>query len=218
MTEEELSPDSPAAGDEPSAGPRMILMRHGQIRANKVGRWHGSTDSPLTWKGRRQAARTGRHLFRNEEIHAVYCSPLVRCRETAVLASRRFDLPVLPVDGLQEMSIGAWEDMTFRDLINEYDFLQRSVADPDFKAPGGESLNQVALRTTAALRHIESLHDSDETVLVVSHGVAMAVAVASFINGTCTLWGEYHFNNCSLTDLLLSPEPVLQAFNQYAHL
>ncbi len=218
MTEEKkLEPELGEAPESP-AGPRMILMRHGQIRANKVGRWHGSTDSPLTWKGRRQAVRTGRHLFRSEEIRAVYCSPLIRCRETAELASRKFELPVMPVDGLQEMSIGLWEDMTFRDLINEYDFMQRSAADPNFQAPGGESLNQVALRTTAALRHIESLHDADETVLVVSHGVAMAVARASFLDGSCTRWGEYHFNNCSLTDLLLSPEPLVERFNQYAHL
>ena len=37
--------------------PRLLLLRHGQIKANRQGRWHGSTDSPLTWRGRRQAAQ-----------------------------------------------------------------------------------------------------------------------------------------------------------------
>ena len=30
---------------------RLWLVRHGQIQANVDGRWHGSTDSPLTAAG-----------------------------------------------------------------------------------------------------------------------------------------------------------------------
>ena len=45
--------------------PRLLLLRHGQITANRVGRWHGSTDSPLTLRGRWQAWRTGRYLSEN---------------------------------------------------------------------------------------------------------------------------------------------------------
>ncbi len=194
------------------------MMRHGLIRANKIGRWHGSTDSPLTWRGRRQARRTGRHLRVTESVDAVYCSPLLRCRQTAALAARSLGLAVQPVDGLQEMCIGEWEDMTFRDLVSRHDFMQRVTADPEYRAPGGESLNEVTLRTTTAIRHIESLHGVEETVLVVSHGVAMAVAIAAFVDGTSARWGEYHFNNCSLTELLLTPEPYIAQLNQYQHL
>ena len=58
--------------------PRLLLLRHGQITANRVGRWHGSTDSPLTLRGRWQAWRTGRYLSKNENLAAVYTSPLQR--------------------------------------------------------------------------------------------------------------------------------------------
>ncbi|MFM7119070.1 MAG: phosphoglycerate mutase family protein, partial [Gammaproteobacteria bacterium] len=37
---------------------QLLLVRHGQIRANIKGHWHGSTDSPLTWTGHRQARKT----------------------------------------------------------------------------------------------------------------------------------------------------------------
>ena len=38
---------------------RLWLVRHGQIQANVDGRWHGSTDSPLTATGEAQVAATG---------------------------------------------------------------------------------------------------------------------------------------------------------------
>ena len=39
----------------------LLLLRHGQIKANRQRRWHGSTDSALTLKGRIQAALTSGH-------------------------------------------------------------------------------------------------------------------------------------------------------------
>ncbi len=62
---------------------RFLLLRHGQIKANRVGRWHGSTDSALTWRGRRQAKRTGKYLSANSQLDAVYASPMQRCQATA---------------------------------------------------------------------------------------------------------------------------------------
>ena len=61
----------------------------GQIAANKLGRWHGSTDTPLTLRGRWQAYLTGRHLSQKENLAAVYTSPLDRCRHTGALAAPR---------------------------------------------------------------------------------------------------------------------------------
>ena len=76
-------------------------MRHGQIKANVERRWHGSTDSPLTWRGRRQAKRTGRHLRQQHQLTAVYASPLIRCQDTARFASRHTKLEIQTIDGLQ---------------------------------------------------------------------------------------------------------------------
>jgi broad specificity phosphatase PhoE len=193
-------------------------MRHGQIKANRLGRWHGSTDSPLTWRGKRQAKRTGRHLLQKEKISAVYSSPLQRCLDTAKYASEGTNLAVNPVAGLQEMGIGEWEDMSFKDLSAQHDFVNRSMADLDYAAPGGESLAMVAQRVTDALHYIDQQHNADETVLVVSHGVALAVALAVFIDGSASRWVHYQFNNCSLTEFVLTPEPVVYHFNQSAHL
>ncbi len=199
-------------------GARLILLRHGQIRANKSGRWHGSTDSPLTWRGRTQARRTGRHLAATETIDAVYTSPLQRCRTTATLATRHLDLAHTPMEGLQEMAIGEWEDLPFKVLAAEHQLTTRMTEDPDFCAPGGESLNQVAHRMGHALREIDSQHDEGQTVLVVSHGVALAIATAVFLQNKPSAWTDYRFHNCSLSELFISPQPVMLGYNETHHL
>lgn len=197
---------------------RFVLLRHGQIKANKQGRWHGSTDSPLTWLGRRQAKRTGRHLQRRHRFAAVYASPLQRCQATAQFASAGQAVDIQTLDGLQEMSIGEWEDLPFRELVDRYDFMTRTTEDPHYAAPGGESLHDVAERVTAAFNHIDAHHTDDDTVLVVSHGVALAVALAVFMHDTPSDWVKYQFHNCGLSEFVLSPQPAIHSYNEYAHL
>jgi broad specificity phosphatase PhoE len=199
-------------------GTRFLLLRHGQIKANKAGRWHGSTDSPLTWLGKRQAKRTGRHLRGREQITAVYASPLQRCQDTARFASSGQNTEIQTLDGLQEMSIGEWEDMPFHELSERHDFVNRATNDVHFAAPQGESLADVAARVSHAFQHIDTQHEHDETVLVVSHGVALAVALAVFLHDSPAHWVKYHFNNCSLTEFVMSPQPVVHTFNEDAHL
>ncbi|MEE2783439.1 MAG: histidine phosphatase family protein [Pseudomonadota bacterium] len=201
-----------------TSGPRFLLLRHGQINANKTGHWHGSTDSPLNFRGRRQARRTGQHLVKSEtQLDAAYASPLIRCQQTATLALRHTDLPILTVAALREMSIGEWEGQSFLSLRDEHDLFEQ-LKDPDYAPPGGESLQTVAARMCQVLVEISKQHQAHEHILIVSHGVAMSVALASLIENSPSLWRNYHLDNCSLTEVLVSPKPVVLSFNQSGHL
>ncbi|MEZ5560764.1 MAG: histidine phosphatase family protein [Pseudomonadales bacterium] len=198
---------------------RILLLRHGQIRANRQGRWHGSTDSPLTWRGRRQAKRTARHLLQQAApLGAIYSSPLQRCRHTAQTVADRLQLPVVVEPDLREYAIGEWEDMPFRVLAEQHRFIEMATSDHDFAPPGGESLREVAQRMVPAVRAIAERHDDEETVLLVSHGAAMAVALGAILDGNPATWTNYHFANCSLTELVLSPAPYVNFFNSVQHL
>jgi len=198
----------------------LLLLRHGQIRANVAGRWHGSTDSPLTWRGRRQAKRTARFLARNESVSAIYTSPLQRCRNTATAVSAALDLPVEVHPELREYAIGEWEDLPFRHLYDEFNFVKLARADLDFAPPGGESLRQVSGRMVPAIRELHDRHvESDnEKILLVSHGAALAVALATLLEADPAGWVNYPFANCSLTELVLLPEPYVNFFNHTLHL
>ena len=71
-----------------------------------------------------------------------------------------------------------------------------------------------------SLEDISAAHGDDETVLVVSHGAAMAVALGELVHGNPTEWARYQFANCSLTQLRLDEDggpAQLIDFNSYAH-
>src|SRR5262249_48885585 len=125
-------------------GPCLLLIRHGQIRANAESRWHGATDSPLTRSGRRQAARVARFLRSRHAIDALYSSPLARCRSTAAAIGAALDRAVVVDDDLREYGIGEWEDLPYRQLAEEHGFFKRISDDPDYAPLGGDSLNAVA--------------------------------------------------------------------------
>ena len=56
---------------------RLLLVRHGQIRANIDSVWHGSTDAELTERGQEEARLVATHIARvRPDVAAVYTSHL----------------------------------------------------------------------------------------------------------------------------------------------
>lgn len=195
----------------------LLLIRHGLIQANKDGRWHGSTDSALTWRGGRQAKRTARHVrARAAPFETVYVSPLQRCRSTAAPIAAAFDLVPVIHDDLREWDIGEWEDLPFSELAKQHDFMGKIRQDPHFQPPRGESLAQVATRMVKALNEINECHEG--SVAVVSHGAAMAVALAQILDEDYHRWSHYLCENCSLTELVLGEKSYVNFFNRTEHL
>ena len=197
----------------------LLLLRHGQITANRKGLWHGSTNSPLTWRGRRQAKKTAEHIARHhDQLAAIYTSPLDRCLQTARAVQRQLGVEPVPMDNLVEYELGEWEGLAFDFLAQQHDFYERTRADLNFSPPGGESLQAVSDRIVSALRSIHDRHDDDEQVLIVGHGAALAVAMSTILNNDPRSWVEYPVANCSLTELVLSPAPYVNFFNSTQHL
>jgi phosphoserine phosphatase len=198
---------------------KLLLVRHGQIKANRLGRWHGSTDSPLTWRGRREAKRTARYIRTTQPpVRAIYSSPLVRCRDTASIIAEGLGLEVEVHHDLREYAIGEWEGKSHKELAADYQFVELATGDHDFAPPGGETLRQVAARIVPAIQEIHRRHQADERILVVGHGAALAIALGALIDKNPASWTNYHFANCSLTELVLSPAPYVNFFNTTLHL
>jgi len=197
----------------------LLLIRHGQIRANVEGRWHGATDSPLTRQGRRQVARLSRYLRRSfEQLDVLYSSPLQRCQQTAVAVAEAFGRPVVTEDDLREYGIGEWEDMPYRLLAEREDFYRRISEDLEYAPPGGDSINAVARRIVPALQRIHDSHPGARHIGIIGHGAAMAIALAALLDRDPARWPHYPLANCSVTELVLAPEPALEAFNRIEHL
>jgi broad specificity phosphatase PhoE len=195
----------------------LTLVRHGETSANLEGVWHGSTDGPLTPRGREQALRVAAFLGeRHANASAIYSSPLRRARETACAIADRLGLELRLETALVEYHLGAWEGKSYRELHERHRLWDEMRHDPDFAPHGGESPREVTERVTGALRRIGASHPG-ERVIVVTHGGALSMALASILDGDYTRWRRV-MANCAVSELVLHPAPELLSFNQIEHL
>ncbi len=197
----------------------LLLIRHGETAANVTGTWQGSTDSPLTERGRLQAQLLASRLAsENRAVSAIYTSPLGRAQQTAlILAALLGDPPVVTDPGLAEFHLGEWEGLSYDDLRFEKRLWERMRLDPTFAPPGGESAKQFAIRLTTSLRAIAERHPG-QTTIVVSHGGALGTALALLVLGDGNRWTEYLLANGGLTEMAWGDPPRLLRLNDTAHL
>jgi len=156
---------------------KFWLIRHGQTDWNLSGRWQGQAEQApgLNSTGRAQALTIPRSLP-NARFSAIYSSDLLRARQTANLIAVPLGVDVTLEPRLREMNLGAWEGMLSSDIEAQYPLeLERRRRSPlQIPAPNGESLFEVAERVLAAAYEIADRH-AGASVLIVSHGVALAI-------------------------------------------
>ena len=93
----------------------VYLLRHCEPEfSGGVKRCIGRTDLPLSERGRRQASDLASY-FSDKNIKSVYHSYLSRSKETAKLLSND-NYPLFQADGLEEIAMGEWEGLTFREI------------------------------------------------------------------------------------------------------
>lgn len=151
-----------------SGARRITFVRHGQSEANRAGIWQGSGSSPLTGKGRAQAARVGERLARRE-FDIVQSSDLERCRDTAVEAGFAPEMD----SRWREGDLGEWEGLPMRKVQEEDgDYLLRVRSGEDLPlGRTGETAAEVAERGVSAIDSLlfSRLEEGGEA-LVFTHG------------------------------------------------
>lgn len=195
---------------------RLGLVRHGQTYANIDKVWHGHTDTELTSEGYRQAKQLGEHFHHYMKPDVIYASPLQRARITAESIAKPFDLDVNLDPRLMEFNLGDWEGRTFNSLKVEDDILQKLVTDPSFTAPNGESQLLVKKRIVTAIDEVVNRHPK-QNVVIVAHGVTLAIALSHYLDDDTTLWTQYSKSNTAFSELCLNSKTLL-SFNQTEHL
>jgi broad specificity phosphatase PhoE len=155
----------------------VFLARHGQTAYNLEGRFQGQQPVPLDDTGREQAAELAERAA-GYGFAALWCSPLLRARETAELVSSRIGLQPREDPRLMETDAGDWTDRTFADVQSEAPglFEKFFTGDPSFAFPGGESFAAQEVRVDAALREIEA---GALPALVVCHGMVIRAALSA---------------------------------------
>jgi broad specificity phosphatase PhoE len=160
---------------------RLFLVRHGATTATEEGRFSGSSGAELSQEGRWQAARLGERLSQ-QNIAAIYSSPLSRALDTARIVAGHCRLELVTRDGLREIGHGHWEGMKREDVERQFSGEYAAwEADPFTFAPaGGESGVAVLARALPVIRDIVAAHPGSE-VLVVSHKATLRLILSSLL-------------------------------------
>ncbi|MBC8131911.1 MAG: histidine phosphatase family protein [Deltaproteobacteria bacterium] len=158
----------------------IILARHGETEWNRIGRWQGATDIPLSDVGRAQAVALGERLAGHGIKHAC-ASHLMRARETAeiVAATLSLPMPVMIDPRLRERGYGSFEGLTREECTERHpEAWARYLADRRAVPPDAEPQAEIITRMTAAMQTVATATEGVEPILVVSHGGA----IRSFIH------------------------------------
>lgn len=175
---------------------RLLLLRHGATASNAEHRYAGRrTDEPLSELGRMQCERHSPDLV--PEPGTVFCSPLMRARETAGLCfpgSRRE-----VVDGLAEMDFGAFEGRTPDEMAEDAAYRSWVESGCVTRCPGGETLAEFVARTAEAVQSIlrDAARRGEGFVVVVGHGGTVMSALDAYVaEPERRPYFAWHVGNC----------------------
>ncbi len=149
----------------------LWLIRHGETEWSAAKRHTGRTDIALTPTGERQAVKLGQSLS-GRRFASVFCSPLLRARETCRLAGYGDGANV--IDDLREWDYGAYEGKTTQEIRCEHPGWSVWTA----SIPRGESIEQVGRR---AQRVIQRALGADGDVILFAHAHILRILAACWL-------------------------------------
>ncbi len=161
----------------------LFVLRHGEIEWNRVGRFQGQKDSPLTALGEAQAAAIRRLLKRyltDLESVPIWCNPLGRaCRSCELVCAALGIEPgrIQESDALKEINFGHWEGITATEAAmadrDAYDLRYRDKFHNP--VPGGESYRDVYQRVSSWIGAIDPQYQT----VILAHGSLNRVVAAA---------------------------------------
>ncbi len=151
------------------------FIRHGAIDETLSGKYIGTTDVPLSDKGKMDLKKLD-YEYRYPGTQVVFTSPLKRCTETCRILYPEQN--PLSIANLSECNFGEWEGKTAEELKNDPDFEKWLAGDNSVKPPRGESNADFTRRICRMFESIvEGLMKTGttESVIVTHGGVIMTL-------------------------------------------
>lgn len=158
---------------------RFIIVRHGETEFNRLNKYQGQFDTPLSSLGVEQASITAEHIAKNYRIDAIYSSDLSRAVKTAEPIAEAFGIRINTTPAFRELDVGRWTLRTVKEIEKSEPEVVRSYRENlgTFRFPEGESFWEASERALKKFKEIAALHDS-QTVLLVSHGGVIRTLLA----------------------------------------
>ncbi|MDP9699048.1 alpha-ribazole phosphatase [Paenibacillus intestini] len=163
----------------------IVLIRHGTTQWNVEKKYLGHTDMGLLPDAQEELVQL-REQCRELTWNTVYCSDLLRCRQTLahiapqLIEQAKFD------SRLRENDFGQWEGLNYEQLKDN--LLYRDWIDDPHKVtpPEGEAWQTFAERVDSFLYEqiwSEHSHENSHKTLIVSHGGVIRYMMSRLIHG-----------------------------------
>ncbi|MEM6962549.1 MAG: histidine phosphatase family protein [Myxococcota bacterium] len=195
---------------------RLTLVRHAESESNRLGRYQGQGDCPLSAHGRAQAAALGARL-RDAPFDLVVSSDLTRAKETAEALGAPLELD----PAWREIHIGRWEGLSREEVDERYPDEVQALRSGrrDAAVGGGESWLDVQARVLEAVALLRRRMGDEGRVLVFAHGGVLHTLVAysmGVLETSARPLGR--LLNTSMCELHWQHEPVLVRYNDADHI
>ena len=161
---------------------KLYVMRHGQTDWNVRQVYQGDTDVPLNETGLKQAEAAKAQVFPGM-VDLIFCSTLMRARQTAAAVNEVLGVPVVYRKEMIERAFGEWEGLSYVEKRSH-----PYIASGDYdnyrcteRVAGIELCSEVCERAWGFIKELKEFYP-DKSLLLVSHG-SWIRAMSAFFRG-----------------------------------
>jgi broad specificity phosphatase PhoE len=199
---------------------RLIIVRHGESEWNRIGRYQGQGDAPLSDLGLRQAEALALRLA-DEPLDAIFTSALQRAAKTAeAIARYHRDTPFEHSPALLEIHHGDWQGLLADEVIERYGEGLREWREHPTRAqmPNGESFSNI-LKRVLDFKEYLCVAYSGRNVLISTHDVVVKILVADALGMNMDRINRIWVTNASISVIEYGEDlPYLVSLSEACHL
>ena len=150
---------------------KLYLIRHGQTPGNKLSRYIGTTDEPLSDEGREFLKKLSYPM--PEEL---FVSPLLRCVETAEIFFPGKQLHI--IEELSECNFGEFENKNYKELAGNENYQKWIDSNGTLPFPEGEGREDFVKRNAEGFA--DMMRDAEEQL---SEQVGKHIRIGAVVHG-----------------------------------
>lgn len=168
---------------------KIYLIRHGQTPGNKLSRYIGTTDEPLSEEGRAFLEKLDYPM-----PDTLYVSPLFRCVETAGILFPEKEMHI--IEELSECDFGEFENKNYKELSGNENYQKWIDSNGTLPFPGGESRENFKRRSLKGFQKAvaQCIREEVNTAALVIHGGTIMNIMEEYGDRQRTFY-EWHVKN-----------------------
>ncbi len=186
----------------------IYLIRHAETEYNRINDKIGGRSSHLhiTEKGQEQAQILRKWLNENDLIFdQMFCSTSVRAKETMSFLTDDISSVIYSIE-LEELSQGDWEGLPRKEIHTEERLAEINANNYKFKAPNGESQEEVELRMYNFITKNILSQNQEGKYAIVTHGMSIRCLLRKILNSNPAMTHKIGIDNTSVTKLKYTTE------------